>query len=153
MAVDAQNITEAKASEKASPAPQTKSMPDRKAGKGKKRAPSTGVVAVLATFNNTIITITSMNGDTVVQGSGGINQNQKNSRKSTAFAAEEGAKYAGGKAKEMGMIEVHIRLNGAGAGREAVIRGIISSGLKVLSITECTKSPHNGARRRKKKRN
>ena len=126
-------------------------MSDKKSSKSKKRAPSTGVVRVLATYNNTIVSVTTMNGDTVSQGSGGLTQ--KGSRKSTAFAAEEGAKAAGGKAKDRGMIEVHVRLNGAGAGREAAVRGIISSGLKVLSITECTKAPHNGARRRKEKRN
>lgn len=125
----------------------------RSSSKAKKRAPSTGVVAVLATFNNTIVTVTTMNGDTVSQGSGGSGGDQKGSRKATAYAAEQGAKKAGGIAKERGMIEVHVRLNGAGAGREAAVRGIASSGLKILSITECTKAPHNGARRRKEKRN
>ena len=70
-----------------------------------------------------------MNGDTVSPGVWWINS--ESSRKSTAFAAEEGAKAAG-EAKDRGMIEVHVRLNGAGAGREAAVRGIISSGLKVL---------------------
>ncbi|MDA9832644.1 30S ribosomal protein S11 [Gammaproteobacteria bacterium] len=125
----------------------------RSSSKVKKRAPSTGVVAVLATFNNTIISVTTMNGDTVSQGSGGSGGDQKGSRKATAYAAEQGAKRAGGIAKDRGMFEVHVRLNGAGAGREAAVRGIAGSGLKILSITECTKVPHNGARRRKEKRN
>lgn len=123
----------------------------KKTSKSKKRAPSTGVVHVQASFNNTIITIASMSGDPVTWASGGFTQ--KNARKGTAFAAEEAAKIAGGRAKEMGMAEVHVRLNGAGAGREATVRGVLASGLKVLSITECTKAPHNGARRRKEKRN
>ena len=116
-----------------------------------KSAPSTGVAHIQATFNNTVITVTTTGGDTISQCSGG--HTQKGARKSTQHAAEMAAQEAAKKATGMGMREVSVIIKGPGAGRESSIRGLVSGGLKVREITEATPVPHNGCRQRKKKRN
>ena len=118
--------------------------------KSSKKAPSLGNAYINATFNNTVVTITTPSGDTVCWASGG--KTQKNARKSTSHAAEEAAKYAGARAVDMGMSQVCVMIKGPGSGRESAVRGLYTSGLKVLRIVECTPVPHNGCRRRKKKR-
>ena len=115
-----------------------------------KNAPSLGRAHIKSTFNNTIITVTTPNGDTISFGSGG--KTQKGARKSTAHAAEEAAKFAGAKAVDMGLNQIIVFLKGPGSGRESAVKGLYSAGLKVLQIIECTPIPHNGCRRRKKKR-
>lgn len=114
------------------------------------KAPSSGNAYVQATFNNTIITLTAPNGDVICSSSGG--RSQKGARKSTSHAAEEAAKQAGTRAVDMGMHQVCVMLKGPGSGRESAVRGLYAAGLKVLRIVECTPVPHNGCRRRKKKR-
>ena len=109
-----------------------------------------GQAHITSTFNNTIITITTPGGDTVRCGSGG--KTQKGARKATAHAAEEAAKFAGAKAVDLGMNQVVVFLKGPGSGRESAVKGLYTAGLKVLQIIECTPMPHNGCRRRKKKR-
>jgi small subunit ribosomal protein S11 len=118
--------------------------------KTSKKAPSLGNAYIKATFNNTVVTITTPSGDTVCWASGG--KTQKNARKSTSHAAEEAAKYAGARAVDMGMSQVCVMIKGPGSGRESAVRGLHSAGLKVLRIVEATPIPHNGCRRRKKKR-
>lgn len=118
--------------------------------KAQKKAPSLGNAYIQATFNNTVVTITTPSGDTVCWASGG--KTQKNARKSTSHAAEEAAKYAGARAVDMGMSQVCVMIKGPGSGRESAVRGLHAAGLKVLRIVECTPVPHNGCRRRKKKR-
>lgn len=118
--------------------------------KSTKKAPSLGNAYVQATYNNTIVTITTPSGETVSASSGG--KTQRNARKSTAHAAEEAGKFAGAKAVDMGMSQVCVRIKGPGSGRESAVRGLHAAGLKVLRIVECTPVPHNGCRRRKKKR-
>lgn len=126
---------------------QTKS---NKSTNSKQRAPAVGNAYITSTFNNTNVTLTNPNGDVLCWGSGG--KTQKGARKSTAHAAEEAAKYAGAKAVALGMSQIYVYLKGPGGGRESAVRGLNSSGLKVLQIVECTPIPHNGCRRRKKKR-
>lgn len=117
----------------------------------KKRAPFKGVAHVKSGFNNTILTITSISGDTVAWASGGMDQ--KGARKATGHAAEEASKDLAKRVVEMGMGEVDIRLSGPGAGRDSSVRGLASGGLRICAITEETPIPHNGCTRRKRKRN
>ena len=110
---------------------------------------SNGVVTVLATFNNTIISIADENGEVLVQGSPTV-VGFKGSRKSTAFAATKAAVDAAQKAiKKYGLKEVKVVLKGPGAGRNAAVKGLDSAGLKITTLTDRTPIPHNGCRPRK----
>lgn len=129
-----------------------KSAPKRSsASSKKKKAPSTGNVVINATFTNTIITVTSLSGDTVAWSSGGCTQ--KGARKATAFAAEEAAKQVAEKVIAMGMSSVHVILRGPGNGRDAAVKGLAIAGLHVLTLKEDTGVPFNGCRPPKEKRN
>jgi small subunit ribosomal protein S11 len=110
-----------------------------------------GQAHIHATFNNTIITMTDQQGNTISWSSGGI-AGFKGSRKSTPFAAQVAAGRAVEAAMENGMREVDIFVKGPGPGREAAIRAVVSSNLKIRSITDVTPIPHNGTRPRKKRR-
>ncbi|HEC21915.1 MAG TPA: 30S ribosomal protein S11 [Chloroflexi bacterium] len=110
-----------------------------------------GQAHIHATFNNTIITMTDQQGNTVTWASAG-SAGFKGSRKSTPYAARMAAELAAREAQEHGMQEVDVFVKGPGPGREAAIRAIQSSGLKVRSITDVTPIPHNGCRPRKKRR-
>ena len=110
-----------------------------------------GIAHIKASFNNTLVTITDVNGDTLCWGSAGA-QGFKGSRKSTPFAATRAAEEAAAKAKKMGMQEVEVRVKGAGAGRESAVTGLQHSGLKITAIEDHTAVPHNGCRPRKKRR-
>jgi len=124
----------------------------RKAGARKtKRTLSSGQVHIFATFNNTIVTITDQQGNTVCWGSAG-SSGFKGSRKSTPFAARLAAEEAIKKAQAMGLQEVDVFIKGPGPGREAAIRAVQSLGMKVSSITDETPVPHNGCRPPKKRR-
>ena len=116
----------------------------------KVKVSSTGIAVINSTFNNTIVTLTNPNGDVVAFSSGG--RTQKGARKATAFAGEEAAKTAAQKAIELGMSEVHVKIKGCGNARDSGTRGLAAGGLKILTISELTGIPHNGCRRRKKKR-
>jgi small subunit ribosomal protein S11 len=124
----------------------------RKVGARKtKRTLSSGQVHIFATFNNTIVTITDTQGNTVCWGSAG-SSGFKGSRKSTPFAARLAAEEAIKKAQAMGMQEADIFIKGPGPGRESAIRAVQAQGLKVTSITDETPVPHNGCRPPKKRR-
>lgn len=124
----------------------------RKGGARKtKRTLSSGQVHIYATFNNTIVTITDKQGNTVCWGSAG-SSGFKGSRKSTPFAARLAAEEAVKKAQAMGMQEADVFIKGPGPGREAAVRALQSVGLKVTSITDETPVPHNGCRPPKKRR-
>jgi small subunit ribosomal protein S11 len=124
----------------------------RKVGARKtKRTLSSGQVHIYATFNNTIVTITDTQGNTVCWGSAG-SSGFKGSRKSTPFAARLAAEEAIKKAQAMGMQEADIFIKGPGPGRESAIRAVQAQGLKVTSITDETPVPHNGCRPPKKRR-
>ena len=105
---------------------------------------------VKATFNNTIVTFTDQNGDVICWRSAG--QEFRGSRKSTPFAAQITAENATRIAMDMGMREVDIYVKGPGPGREAAVRQMQATGLRVLSITDVTPIPHNGCRPPKKRR-
>jgi len=124
----------------------------RNAGAKKiKRSLSSGQVHVFASFNNTMITVTDMDGNTVAWGSGG-SAGFKGSRKSTPFAARLAAEQAIKTAQQYGIQEVDLFVKGPGPGRENAIRAVQALGLKVRSISDITPVPHNGCRPPKKRR-
>lgn len=110
-----------------------------------------GVAHVLATFNNTLITITDPNGDVLCWDSAGTVK-FKGARKSTPFAAQRTAEAVAEKAIKMGMKEIEVRVKGPGSGRESSIRGLQAAGLNVRAIEDVTPLPHNGCRPRKRRR-
>ncbi|HTS89429.1 MAG TPA: 30S ribosomal protein S11 [Gemmatimonadales bacterium] len=121
------------------------------AKRGKKVVESEGVAHISATFNNLLITITDMKGNTLVWGSAG-KAGFKGSKKSTPFAATVAAENCGREAMNLGVRRVHVRVQGPGSGRESAIQALASVGLKVLSIRDVTPIPHNGCRPPKKRR-
>ncbi len=112
---------------------------------------STGIANILATFNNTQVTITDMHGNLLGWSSAG-RVGFKGSRKSTAFAAQQVAQDAARQAMSHGMREVEIRVKGPGSGRESAIRALQAIGLEISVIKDVTPVPHNGCRPRKKRR-
>jgi small subunit ribosomal protein S11 len=124
----------------------------RKSGAKKiKRTLSSGQVHINATFNNTIVTVTDPQGNTLTWGSAG-SAGFKGSRKSTPFAARLAAEQAIKAAMAMGVQEVELYVKGPGPGRESAIRAVQALGLKVSSISDVTPVPHNGCRPPKKRR-
>lgn len=115
------------------------------------RAASSGIAHILATFNNTIVTIADREGNTVTWASTG-SAGFKGSKKSTPFAAGIAAESAAKKALERGMKEVEVYVKGPGAGRESAIRSIQAAGLTIRSIRDVTPIPHNGCRPEKRRR-
>lgn len=110
-----------------------------------------GVAHILATFNNTQVTITDAQGNLIGWSTAG-RVGFKGSRKSTAFAAQQAAQDAARQAMSHGMREVEVRVNGPGSGRESAIRALQAIGLEITSIKDSTPVPHNGCRPRKKRR-
>lgn len=110
-----------------------------------------GEAHIKSTFNNTIITITDLSGNTVVWQSAG-SMGFKGSRKSTPFAAQMAAEAAARTAMEHGMRKVEVFVRGPGAGRETAIRTLAATGLEVSAIRDVTPVPHNGCRPRKRRR-
>ncbi len=123
-----------------------------KAGKKKeKKNIPVGVAHIQATFNNTIVTITDAQGNTLSWASAG-GQGFKGSRKSTPFAAQMAAETAARKAMEHGMRSVEVRVKGPGSGREAAIRALQATGFQINIIRDVTPIPHNGCRPPKRRR-
>jgi small subunit ribosomal protein S11 len=116
-----------------------------------KRQISSGQVHVYASFNNTIVTVTDLQGNTVCWGSSG-SAGFKGSRKSTPFAARLATEQTIKVAQGMGIQEVELFVKGPGPGREAAIRAVQSLGIKVRLIADLTPVPHNGCRPPKKRR-
>ena len=110
-----------------------------------------GVVHIQSTFNNTIVTITNVNGDTVSWASAG-SSGFKGARKSTPFAAQTAAEKAALEAMSTGMKSVDILVKGQGSGRETAIRAIEGAGFEITSIQDITAVPHNGCRPPKRRR-
>ena len=110
-----------------------------------------GVAHIKATFNNTMVTITDTNGETISWASAGT-VGFKGARKSTPFAAGRAAENAASTARKSGMVEVEVRVKGPGAGREQAILNLQNAGLKVTGIEDTTPLPHNGCRPPKKRR-
>ncbi|MCA9846526.1 MAG: 30S ribosomal protein S11 [Dehalococcoidia bacterium] len=111
-----------------------------------------GKAFVSSNFNNTIITITDPNGNTVAWASAGV-VGFKGSRKSTPYAAQLAGERAAQNAMEHGMREVDVAVKGPGPGREAAVRALAAAGLRVSSIRDTTPIPHNGCRPRRRPRN
>ena len=118
--------------------------------KGAKNIAS-GIANILATFNNTIVAITDMQGNILGWSSAG-RVGFKGSRKSTAFAAQQVAQDAARQAMSHGMKEVEVKVKGPGSGRESAIRALQAIGLEITAIKDVTPVPHNGCRPRKKRR-
>jgi len=125
--------------------------PRRSSARKTKRTLSSGQIHISATFNNTIITVTDPQGNTVTWGSAG-SVGFKGSRKSTPFAARLATEQALKSAMDLGLREVDIIVKGPGPGREAALRAIQALDLKVRSISDVTPVPHNGCRPPKKRR-
>ena len=110
-----------------------------------------GMAHIKATFNNTIITLTDLNGNVVSWASAG-QKGFKGSRKSTPYAAQVAADSAAAKALEYGMKTLTVEIKGPGSGRETALRALQARGFKILSIKDTTPMPHNGTRPPKKRR-
>jgi small subunit ribosomal protein S11 len=119
--------------------------------KKEKRVVHNGVVHIQATFNNTIVTFSDQEGNTVSWSSAG-SLGFRGSRKGTPFAAQQAALTAANKATETGMRTVEVRVSGPGSGRESAVRALSSVGLDVRAIKDVTPIPHNGCRPPKKRR-
>ena len=128
---------------------------EKRKAKGKKKKVAlnvtSGVAHIQATFNNTIISITDAHGNGISWSSAG-QVGFSGSRKSTALAAQVTAEAAARRAKEMGLRDVRVHVDGPGAGRESSIRAIQAAGLDVSLIRDVTSIPHNGCRPKKKRR-
>lgn len=123
-----------------------------KSGKKKvRRNVARGIAYVKATFNNTMITITDTNGETLCWASGGT-VGFKGTRKSTPFAAQRAAERAANAARKFGLVELEIKVKGPGSGRESAITALQAAGLRVQSIEDITPLPHNGCRPSKRRR-
>ena len=128
-------------------------MVENKAVKKKKQKKNivSGLAFINATFNNTMITITDEQGNGIAWSSAGV-KGFKGSRKSTPYAAQIAADHAAGKAQEMGLKNLVVKLKGPGSGRETALRALQARGFKILSIKDTTPMPHNGTRPPKKRR-
>ena len=123
----------------------------QRARKKVKKNVSDGIAHVHASFNNTIITITDRQGNTLSWATSG-GAGFRGSRKSTPFAAQVAAEAAGRVAIEYGIKNLDVRIKGPGPGRDSSVRALNALGIKILSISDVTPVPHNGCRPRKKRR-
>ena len=123
----------------------------RPASRGPRKNVPHGHAHIHSTFNNTLVTITDLSGNTLAWGSAG-QSGMKGSRKSTPYAAQITAEIAARKALENGMRTLEVFVKGPGAGREAAIRSLQANGLQVSAITDVTPIPHNGCRPPKRRR-
>ena len=123
----------------------------KKTKKKVKRNIATGIAHIQSTFNNTVVTITDVNGNTVAWSSAG-SRGFKGSRKSTPFAAQLAAEEAARKAMEHGVRSIAVFVKGPGAGRESALRALQTVGFKVTLIRDVTPVPHNGCRPPKRRR-
>jgi small subunit ribosomal protein S11 len=110
-----------------------------------------GVAHVNASFNNTMVTITDVQGNTISWSSSGV-MGFKGSRKSTPYAAQVAAEDAAKKAQEHGMKTLEVEVRGPGSGRESALRALAAAGLKIALIRDVTPIPHNGCRQAKRRR-
>jgi small subunit ribosomal protein S11 len=127
---------------------------EQRAARGRKKARKNipkGIAHIKATFNNTIVTITDVNGNVISWSTAG-NCGFKGSRKSTPFAAQVTAENAARRAMEHGLRQVDVHVRGPGSGREAAIRSLQATGLAITMIRDVTPIPHNGCRARQRRR-
>lgn len=128
--------------------------PTKRKDKSKKKTlkgVTSGIAHIKASFNNTAITITDMQGNVIVWSTPGV-VGFSGSKKSTPFAAQVASSDAARRAKDLGLRSVDVFVNGPGSGRESAIRALQANGLTVTSIKDVTPLPHNGCRPRKKRR-
>jgi len=125
--------------------------PKKKTRKKEKKNIAHGAAHIKATFNNTIVTITDLEGNTLSWASAG-NVGFKGSRKSTPFAAQLTAEAAARRAQEHGVRKVDVYVKGPGSGRETAIRSLAATGLEIMGIQDVTPVPHNGCRPKKRRR-
>ena len=116
-----------------------------------KKNVAAGVAHIQSTFNNTVVTITDVNGNAIAWSSAG-SRGFKGSRKSTPFAAQVAAEKAGNAAKEYGVKNLEVRVKGPGPGRESAVRSLNACGFRITQIEDVTPIPHNGCRPPKKRR-
>ena len=128
-----------------------KAAKNKKFKKRERKSVPYGVVYIQASFNNTIVTITDGQGNTVSWKSSG-SLGFRGSRKGTPFAAQQAASNAASQAREHGMRSVDVRVSGPGSGRESAIRALASAGIEVRTIRDVTPVPHNGCRPPKRRR-
>lgn len=110
-----------------------------------------GIAHIKATQNNTIVTISDTDGETICWDSAGT-IGFKGARKSTPFAATRAGESAGQKARKIGMSEIEVHVKGTGSGRESAVNGLVSTGLRVTAVEDHTPVPHNGCRPTKRRR-
>jgi len=146
-----QEKREKKARAKAQMQQQAQAKIAKKVRKAKKRTVLAGKVYIKSTFNNTMITITDLQGEVVAWSSAG-KSGFKGSKKSTPYAASLAAKSAASKAVDMGMTKASVLIQGVGSGRDAAIRSLDAAGLQIEEIKDITPLPHNGPRPRKARR-
>ena len=124
----------------------------KRAGKRRvRRNVARGIAHIKASFNNTLVTITDVNGDVLCRASAGT-VGFKGTRKSTPFAAQRAVEQVAAAARKFGLVEVEVRVTGPGSGRDAAITALQGSGLRIHSIEDVTPLPHNGCRPKKKRR-
>jgi small subunit ribosomal protein S11 len=123
----------------------------RTSTKKQKRNVPSGVAHIRSTFNNTIVTITDMNGEAISWASSG-SSGFKGAKKGTPFAAQTAAEGAARRASDQGMRQVEVMVSGPGAGRETAIRALQAAGLEITLIRDVTPIPHNGCRPPKRRR-
>ncbi|NJO77503.1 MAG: 30S ribosomal protein S11 [Cyanobacteria bacterium RM1_2_2] len=127
-------------------------QPTRKTGtKKQKRNVPSGVAHIQSTFNNTIVTITDVNGETISWSSSGAS-GFKGAKKGTPYAAQTAAENAARRATEQGMRQLEVMVSGPGSGRETAIRALQAAGLEITLIRDVTPIPHNGCRPPKRRR-
>ncbi|MBI4235673.1 30S ribosomal protein S11 [Candidatus Peregrinibacteria bacterium] len=119
--------------------------------KAKRRIVPEGKAFIQASYNNTIVTLTEPNGDVISWSSSGAS-GFKGARKATPYAAQVSAENAVEKAKVYGLERVHVYIKGVGTGRDQAVRGLVSAGLNLITITDTTPIPHNGCRKKKARR-
>lgn len=117
----------------------------------KRRTVQEGRAYINATYNNTIISLTETNGDVIAWGSAG-SSGFKGARKATPYAAQVAAEKAAERAKAYGLEKVNVFVKGVGSGREQAIRGLVASGIDLITINDITPVPHNGCRKKKQRR-
>ena len=147
---DIQKILEKKKAEKVSKAKKSKAKVKKKKKKDKKQV-TIGKAFIKSTYNNTIVTLTDLNGNVISWASAGI-AGFRGPKKSTPYAAQIITRIAVGKAKDLGLSEVSVFVKGIGTGRESAVRALNANGLIVTSIKDVTPIPHNGCRKRKPRR-
>lgn len=131
--------------------PEKKGKTGKKFKKKERKHIPHGVVTILASFNNTLVTISDPNGNVVSWKSSG-SLGFRGSRKGTPFAAQQAAQNAANQARDHGMRSVEVRVSGPGSGRESAIRALAAAGMEVRQIKDSTPIPHNGCRPAKKRR-